>query len=365
MKKVCLLTNIPAPYREPVHERVSEQFGDNYTVIYFSKNEVNRAWKFELGDYNFIILKSIYYKIKDRIIHFNPNIIKTLQRQNPDIIIVAGLGPSALLSIFWAKIRRRKVIPFTDATLLSEKLMNLSKLKTYLRRLIYKNADACIGASLASIELFEYYGADKSKIFKSDLCIDNKYFDEIYHANKSKVSRVYDIIYSGRLTERKNITFFIEVVKELKSVKPDLTVLIMGDGELKDRMFNDFKKNNIKFHYAGFVQQPDLPLYYMQSKLFLLPTKQDPWALVCNEAAAVGTPTVISNYAGAANDLVLHNETGLVLELDITLWVEKISYLLKNKEELERLSIKAKTHVENYNFDNAANGIVNAINHVI
>jgi hypothetical protein len=102
MTKACLLTNIPVPYREKIHELVNEKFIGEYTVIYCSETEDNRSWKFKLGTYNKLILKTNKFKFKNRTIHINWDIFKTLNKLNPNIIIVSGLGPTSILSILWA-----------------------------------------------------------------------------------------------------------------------------------------------------------------------------------------------------------------------------------------------------------------------
>ena len=51
MIKTVLVTNIPAPYREKLHELIAERFQHNYTVIYCAEKEADRTWKFNLGNY--------------------------------------------------------------------------------------------------------------------------------------------------------------------------------------------------------------------------------------------------------------------------------------------------------------------------
>ncbi|NQY30825.1 MAG: glycosyltransferase family 4 protein [Flavobacteriaceae bacterium] len=365
MIKVCLLTNMPVPYREKVHEFVAENLRAEYTVVYFSKMESNRQWDFNQGNYKYNILKSSEFRFRKRIIHINFNIYKELNSLNPDVLIVSGLGPTSLLAVFWAKIKNKKIIPFTDAFLLSESSLKLNKIQIYLRRKIYSTSKACIGASKGSIEMFRYYGAKSKNIFQSHLCIDNKYFFETYKSYKTSLKRDFDLIYSGRLTDDKNIDFFTQVIVELKKKKPNLSVLIIGSGPAEKKVVKKLRDVNVSFNFPGFIDQKDLPKYYMKAKLLLLPTKRDAWGLVCNEASAVGTPVVTTKYAGAANDLVIHKITGLVLELDLNLWVEEVNKLLLDKNKLEELSKNAMERVQNYNFKNASQGIIDAVNNVI
>ena len=43
--RVALLTNIPAPYRVPVYDRLAAELGDNFRVLYLAPTEPNRQWQ--------------------------------------------------------------------------------------------------------------------------------------------------------------------------------------------------------------------------------------------------------------------------------------------------------------------------------
>ena len=123
-------------------------------------------------------------------------------------------------------------------------------------------------------------------------------------------------------------------------------------------------EHNIDFHYAGFVQQDELAQYYAKSKLFLFPTKQDPWGVVANEAMASGTPVLTTPFAGIIDDLLIDGENGYVLDIDSTLWSKKATKLLLNKSLWLKFSNNAKESVAEFTFNNAAQGIIDACEYV-
>jgi hypothetical protein len=49
--KTLLLTNIPAPYRIPVFNRVANVLGDDFLVVFFAGIEPNRMW--DVGHFAF------------------------------------------------------------------------------------------------------------------------------------------------------------------------------------------------------------------------------------------------------------------------------------------------------------------------
>jgi glycosyltransferase involved in cell wall biosynthesis len=93
----------------------------------------------------------------------------------------------------------------------------------------------------------------------------------------------------------------------------------------------------------------------------LFPTQLDPWGVVANEACAVGTPVITCANAGAANDLILQDYNGYVLELDTATWCEHVWQLLTDSTRWHTFSENALNKVQEYSYDNAADGIINAL----
>lgn len=353
---VVFLTNIPAPYREKLHEELSISI-NKYKVLYCNTIEPNRKWKFELGNYEKIFLPVISINIFNRFIHFNKNIFKELNKTNPDVVITSGFGPSMLLAFLWSKLKNKKHIPFTDANIHSES--KLSFFHKFLRKIIFNYSYTFIGASNKSIDLYTSYNINKNNCFKSVLFINNHKF------NNDIQKKEYDLMFSGQLIDRKMPMFFIKVVSAVeKKMNKKCKVLILGDGPLKEKVLLQLEKYNIDFEYPGFIQQDQLPNMYKNSKIFLFPTLKDPWGVVVNEAMAAGLPVITTPEAGSADELILNNINGYVLTPEINLWSERIVELLNNKEKYEDFSINSKNIIKDYTFKEATNGVLNAINKI-
>jgi glycosyltransferase involved in cell wall biosynthesis len=80
-----------------------------------------------------------------------------------------------------------------------------------------------------------------------------------------------------------------------------------------------------------------LPVF-CDARLLLLPSRREPWGLVCNEAMQCGTPCLVSPFVGAADDLVIDEVTGRVLPLDVEQWAQAASRLLDDPAAWHRLS---------------------------
>ncbi|WP_345952712.1 glycosyltransferase family 4 protein [Mucilaginibacter sp. PAMB04168] len=350
---VVYLTNIPAPYREKMHEILSASTQIKYTVFYCSELEPNRQWKFDKGNYQMVYLSNT----ADKMIHNNVSVIKFLNQHNPDVVISTGFNPTMLYGFLWCMIKGKKFIPFTDGTYNSEK--SLSAVHKLVRRIVFKFSASFIGASAGSSKLYESYEIPKKKVFTSCLCIENGDF------NSNTEQKKYDLMFSGQLIERKMPMFFAEVARQVKEKMGKCTVLILGDGPLRNNLISLLIKYGVDYDYAGFVQPKRLPWYYAQSKIFLFPTLNDPWGIVANEACASGLPVITCENAGVANDLILHDVNGYVLPLDTDTWVKHICDLLQTPSKLKKFSINAAEKVQHYNHQLSAEGILASVNFAI
>lgn len=354
--RIVLVTNIPSPYRVLQFDKVAEKLGDNFCVFYCARITSIRKWKISELKHKHIFLKKSKFENK----WFNSDIVTNLKIFNPDIIITSGFFPTSMLAFFYAKIHKKKHIVFTDSWVHS--VNKLTFFHRLLRKIVIPRSDAFICVGKKGKDFLEKFGAVPEKIFVSPLAIDNDYYSKFANTNPS--TKKYDIIFSGQFVERKMPNFILNVLIELYKIGHKLKFLMIGSGELKEKIISILENNNIDYLYPGFIHQEELPKYYSNSKLLLFPSKDDPWGLVANEACAVGTPVITCDNTGVAGDLIIDNYNGYILPLEEEAWVDKIKYLLSNQNELERLSKNAVKMVQKFSIENAAIGIIKACNYV-
>jgi glycosyltransferase involved in cell wall biosynthesis len=354
MANIALVTNIPAPYRERLHELIAERFPNNYTVIYCAELEADREWKFKLGSYKKIFLS----KFNKARTHNNRKIWGELKKLDPDIVITGGFFLTMLYAFVWCILNKKKHLVFTDGTFKSES--HLSIVHKLIRKIVFSRTKAFIGVSEGSKALYKSYGIDNGRFFRSYLCVDNSQFIKTSFQEKK-----YELMFSARFIELKLPFFFIEIANEVKKTLGYCRVLILGSGVLEQEMFRKLKEYGIEYDCPGFVENKRLPEYYTKAKIFLFPTENDTWGVVANEAMAAGLPVITCENAGVAHDLVIHEQTGYVLPIEKDIWAEKAISILNDQALYERLSANAWQHVQQYNFQNAANGLIEAIQSVI
>lgn len=88
--------------------------------------------------------------------------------------------------------------------------------------------------------------------------------------------------------------------------------LISGTGPLEDELRSLARSLGLRAHFAGFVNQSQLAAYLAAADLIVLPSAQETWGLVVNEAMASGLPAVVSDAVGCAPDLIEDGLTGAI-----------------------------------------------------
>lgn len=361
--KVVIICLVPAPYRNPVFERLNQYFGKNFTVIYCTQTEPLRGWKYTITSYNHIYLKDNYHENKRRdkrlFVHNNLDVWKHLLKIKPDIVINCGFNPTHLYGWLYTFLFRKKHIIWIEGWKLIDDQLTSTHIR--VRKLVYSYTQAYLGPGKRTEESYKGYGAKDEEIFRSPLYADS---------GKFKISlpfkeRKYDVMFSGQIYDRKMPLFFADVVKEIHKVYPNVKALIIGDGPLKEETLTSLNEAKIDYEFPGFLPYEELPHYYASTKVFLFPTKLDAWGAVANEALATGTPVITTPQAGVAEDLVKSGINGYVIEPDPKLWAEKTIKLLSDESMWNKFSCNGQDTLKYFNQDNAAQGIIDACHYVM
>lgn len=97
---------------------------------------------------------------------------------------------------------------------------------------------------------------------------------------------------------------------------------------------------------------------YRASDLVAVPSYSESFGLVAIEAQACGTPVVAAD-VGGLGVAVRHGETGLLVPGHGTNeWAGAMSSLLRNRDELQRLSVGAARHAERFSWGQTADGLL-------
>ncbi|MDO6435544.1 glycosyltransferase family 4 protein [Flavitalea sp. BT771] len=354
--RVALVTNMPAPYRVPGWNIIHRRLQEGFKIFFCTRIEPNRKWNIPPMQFQHVFLEGKTSAKKDgaTFVHNNWSVFAALKAYRPDVVITGGFNPTMLYAFLYCRLHGAKHIPISDAWALSEP--HLSWAHKMVRRLVYGRSAAFIACSEKGSAYYQTYGVRPESIFISHYTITN----ELFSNTRSFQDRKYDLLFSGQFTERKNPLFFIQVAALLAAKKKDLRVLLLGDGPLKDTMFTALTAAGIDFDYGGYARQEELPAHYASSRLFLFPTAYDAWGVVANEAAAAGTPVLLTPYAGCAEELIKDGENGYIIPLQEEAWAERCLALLHDEKKWTAFSSKASTFAQRFTHERAATALIDA-----
>ena len=92
-------------------------------------------------------------------------------------------------------------------------------------------------------------------------------------------------------------------------------------------------------HFIGFKSKEELKKYYKSADLFVLPTREDIWGLVINEAMSYGLPIITTNKCVAGVELINNDENGFIVSVEDSKSIsKKINLLLDNEKLSESMS---------------------------
>ncbi|MBU3200971.1 glycosyltransferase family 4 protein [Clostridium estertheticum] len=363
--KVCIITNIPSPYRVDLFNHLIDKSIYDINIIYSSKNEDNRFWKIDkvlLKNSSFLKSKTIKIRTKMdyKYIHIPFNIIAKLNDIKPDIVIGSEYNPTIVEAFIWCKLKKVKYISWSDGTLNSEK--NINNIQLILRKLICREANALIASSTATKMAQLKYGAKEERIFISLLTVDiNKYLIERDYNRSNKTPK---LLYVGSLIKRKGLDLLFDAIS---LVNYEFVLNVVGEGEeihnLEDQVQNLGIREKIKF--LGYLQQNELKKLYAESDIFVLPTREDCFGLVILEAMCAGLPIICSKYADGVLDLICEGENGFIIEpYNNKQLANTIQNLLNNPEKIKAMGKSSYTKVDNFTLENVLKGFDGALKYV-
>jgi glycosyltransferase involved in cell wall biosynthesis len=118
-------------------------------------------------------------------------------------------------------------------------------------------------------------------------------------------------LYVGRLAAEKNLPLMAKAWTALREVLPDLRVVVVGDGPLRDA----FVREHSEIHFSGVCRGDGLARHYASADLFLFASATETFGNVVTEALASGLVVVTYDYA-AGRAHVRDGENGFLAAYD-------------------------------------------------
>lgn len=356
---IGFVTNIRSPYRKLQFEKFSQIKDFNFKIYYTNKNYLERRWNVSrVENVKEQVLKGI--KISTKYGHVNGGLLRIVK--DNDIILLGGYEqPTYVLLSILARVYKIPYAIIFDGISKHKVINNNKNIKYYLKSLVINNAGAIFGNGTISRMLFnDIYKYDVSKIYNQYLTIDVKAISNLYN-EKEKYRKIMRekykislekkvIIFSGRLVKIKNVNLIIKAIANLEM--DNILLLILGDGEEKENLIALAKELKVDFRISGFIEeQIELFKSYFCGDLLILPSMEEAWGLVVNEAMAAGLPVITSDSCGSSLDLIKAGENGLVVKTGSVEELTKAINLIFSKNEYSVMGRKSRELIQEWTFD--------------
>ena len=122
--------------------------------------------------------------------------------------------------------------------------------------------------------------------------------------------RTVTFLFCGQMIARKGLD---DLLAAFAMLPENARLLLVGrEAELPGMLATIPVTVKMRIRYVGFQAPENLPQFFAQADVFVLPSRYDGWGVVVNQALGAGLPIIVSNQVGAGSDLVRVNENGFI-----------------------------------------------------
>jgi len=355
MKRMLFLTNFASPYRVHFFDELSKYM--DVTVLYSDRVEDikhrNAEW-FEKGNGGFhpVQLTKLCAVGEENLCL---DVIPWLKKKFDYIIVGGYSSPTAILAMVWLRLHR---IPFymeVDGGLIRQE----GKLKYLVKKTLVCLANRWLSTGVYTSRYLLHYGAKKEKIdcypfsslYETDILKEPVSQQEKKQLREALgIPEANMVLAIGQFIHRKGFDVLMGAAAGLDE---HTGVYIVG-GEATEgycQLREKLGADNV--HFLGFQKKDVLAQYYKAADLFVLPTREDIWGLVINEALAYGLPVITTDRCVAGLELIEDGVNGYVVPVeDAQALAEKIRAVLA--DDMLRMGAAALEAVRPYTLENMA-----------
>ena len=319
MKRVLFLTSYASPSRVRFFDELAKDAEVTVLVCQQRKDTAHRDAKwFEKGQGRFhgVQLKKTLGSGRKTLCL---SVCKWLKREYDAIIVCGYSSPTMILAMLWMRL---KGIPFTmeiDGGLVRAE----NRLKYAFKRFLVRLPNRWLSTGKVPTRFLVHYGADPAQITEypfSSLSEQDILSAPVEPEEKQtlradlKIPEKHMVLSIGQFIHRKG---FDVLLKAAQSLDADTGIYIVG-GEATEEYLTMRRELGLeeRVHFLGFKPREELANYYRAADVFVLPTREDIWGLVINEAMAYGLPIVTTDRCVAGVELVENGVNGYIVPVE-------------------------------------------------
>lgn len=296
--RVKFLTNLPAPYRFPIWNRMAEKLD---LTVFFVLGENNwRNWPPPIAvKWDFWFLSFKCFRIKEY--EFIPRFYGASQiLKCTDLVIIGSWdAPIYISTLIQARLRRIPVVMIYESHEDSQRFRR--GVISGIRSWCYRKADLVVTFGGMSKNAIEQMGVLPQRTLNLFNAVPMEQYREVAKQREIDWNIGHKYLFVGQLIERKNIESLLHAFDKIHLESDTLT--IVGEGNRRKHLENIALKMGLSncVNFVGHKSSEELTQLYATHQTLVLPSINEVWGLVVNEALATGMHAVISSKCGVAN----------------------------------------------------------------
>lgn len=351
--KLLFLSNVPSPYRVDFFNELGKYC--DLTVLFekSTSDERDESWKkYKFSTFNGIFLEGKTVSVDTA---FCPGVIKYIKdRSFNHIICTTFTTPTGMWAIQYMK--RHKIPYYLECD--GGFAKNGQGLKEKIKKIFISGAKGYFSTGIACDNYYLQYGADLEKIIwypftslrekdikKAPFLLEEK--QQIRTELGIQEKKV--VLAVGQFIHRKGFDILLEAVKDISS---DIGIYFVGGVPTEEYIEIQKKYRLQNVHFVGFKNKDELRAYYDSADIFVLPTREDIWGLVIQEAMACGLPVISTERCAAALELVKNGKNGYITPVEnVEKLTRSILSIVDNKENIEKWGLNSLKIVQSYTIE--------------
>lgn len=304
--------------------------------------------------------------LDNRVLRVIPSgVVKAIKEFQPDIVLVPECGLLSLMVVahrIWSN-ANYKVVSMIDDSYDMISGHQFSKKHEWAEKILIPRFDNIINVDLRATSFFKqkYDKGIYFPIISDELKVRERY-QRILPLSETLVKKYglegkKIVLFVGRLVALKNIPTLIKAFKSIDS--ENYRLVLVGDGDCRDELWK-MCQGDERILPVGRFEGDELYAWYNIAHIFCLPSLQEAFGAVTNEALLGGCLCIISEKAGS-QCLIKQGENGMVFNPNNEgMLKEQLVHSLKKLNPLS-LPLQLRENRMNIRFNNEIKRVIQNI----
>lgn len=310
--RVVYWNNIPAPYMVDRFNAVADRGKIDIVAWFGERDRPGRSWEIDESTWRF----PYRYLPRIGLSKFKLTLpTAVISHPRPDLLVSLYATPSFLAGQYLARARGWHTALWVEVTF--DTYVRRRAWKEAVKRDLFQRVDGIITSGSEGAAFAARYGALQADTYVARHTADTQHFitsTSRLRSNRDLIRKEFDVhgivfLYVGRLLGFKGVFQLLEAYALVERALPGRTsLLIAGDGPEESAL--RIRAQGLNVHFAGYLQQAELPKAYAASDIFVFPSQVDTYGLVIDEAMASGLPIVSTSSVGELSSRVITGQNG-------------------------------------------------------